>query len=238
MNLVIKENIEELIDLNAQLFINAANEEIAKKGKFSVALSGGSSPKKMFELLANNYPKATDWTKIFFFFGDERYVPANHPDSNALMAKTAFLEKLNIPAEHIFEVNTNLDPQSAALAYSQSICHFFDNHPIFDLILLGLGDDGHTASLFPHTPILWIDEEIVKEVYLADKEVYRISITAPLINDAKRIAFLTFGENKAHAVQQILEGERDIDTFPAQLIKPCNGVVYWFIDTKAASLLK
>ena len=237
MELIIRENIEELIRLNADLFIETANQEIAAKGSFNVALSGGSSPKKMFELLASDYKSATDWSKVYFFFGDERYVPADSPESNFLMAKNAFLDILNIPEENIFAVDTTVDPESAALEYAKCICIFFDDEPVFDLVLLGLGDNSHTASLFPHTPILFIDEELVKEVYLEDQQVYRISMTAPLINKAKKIAFLAFGEAKAEAVKQVIQGKRDINNHPAQLIDPCNGVVYWFLDKAAASLL-
>ena len=237
MELIIRENIEELIRLNADLFVETANQEIAAKGSFNVALSGGSSPKKMFELLASDYKSATDWSKVYFFFGDERYVPADSAESNFLMAKNAFLDILNIPEENIFAVDTTVDPESAALEYAKCICIFFDDEPVFDLVLLGLGDNSHTASLFPHTPILFIDEELVKEVYLEDQQVYRISMTAPLINKAKKIAFLAFGEAKAEAVKQVIQGERDINNHPAQLIAPCNGVVYWFLDKAAASLL-
>lgn len=237
MKLIVRDNIEELIRLNADLFIETANQEIAAKGSFNVALSGGSSPKKMFELLASEYKSATDWSLVYFFFGDERYVPADSPDSNYLMAKNAFLDILEIPEENIFAVDTTVDPESAALEYAKCICLFFDEEPVFDLILLGLGNDAHTASLFPNTPILFIDEELVKEVYLEDQQVYRISMTAPLINKAKKVAFLTFGEGKAQAVKQVIQGERDIKNHPAQLIDPCNGVVYWFLDKAAASLL-
>ena len=237
MELIIRENIEELIRLNADLLVETANQEIASKGSFTIALSGGSSPKRMFELLASDYKSATDWSKVYFFFGDERYVPADSPKSNYLMAKNAFLDTLNIPEENIFAVDTEVDPESAALEYAKCICLFFDEEPVFDLILLGLGDNSHTASLFPHTPILFIDEELVKEVYLEDQQVYRISMTAPLINKAKKIAFLAFGEAKAEAVKQVIQGERDINNHPAQLIDPCNGTVYWFLDKTAASLL-
>jgi 6-phosphogluconolactonase len=237
MEIIIRENIEELIRLNADLFIETANQEIVAKGIFTVALSGGNSPKRMFELLAADYKSATDWNKIYFFFGDERYVPADNPDSNYLMAKNAFLDTLEIPEENIFAVDTDVDPASAALEYSKCICLFFDGEPIFDLILLGLGDDAHTASLFPNTTILWADEELVKEVYLEDKKVYRISMTATLINQAKKIAFLTFGEAKAIAVKEVIQGVRDIKNHPAQLIDPCNGVVYWFLDKAAAGFL-
>ncbi len=237
MSLNIFKESNEAIEALAALFIKDAKQAIAKNDKFSVALSGGSSPKKLYELLASKYKNDIDWTKVYFFFGDERYVANDHPDSNYLMAKTAMLDSLAIDDKQVFKVDTTLDPASAALAYQRWICGFFDDEAIFDLILLGLGDDAHTASIFPGTDLVWVDEEQVKEVYLKDKEVYRISFTAPLINDAKQIAFLTFGANKADAIKAVLEGEKDVAKYPAQLIKPTNGKLDWFVDEAAVSKL-
>lgn len=237
MSLNVFKESNEAIEALATLFIKDAKLAIAKNDRFSVALSGGSSPKKLYELLASKYSNDLDWKKVYFFFGDERYVAQDHPDSNYLMAKTAMLDSLQIADAQVFKVDTTLDAASAALAYQRWICGFFDDAPIFDLILLGLGDDAHTASIFPGTDLVWIDEELVKEVYLADKEVYRISFTAPLINDAKQIAFLTFGANKADAIKSVLEGERDVAKYPAQLVKPTNGKLDWFVDEAAVSKL-
>lgn len=238
MSLNVFEESNEAIEALAILFIKDAKLAIATHDKFSVALSGGSSPKKLYELLASKYKDEIDWKKVYFFFGDERYVAQDHPDSNYLMAKTAMFDSLQIADNQIFKVDTSLDPASAALAYQRWICGFFDDEPVFDLILLGLGDDAHTASIFPGTDLVWIDEEQVKEVYLADKGVYRISFTAPLINDAKQIAFLTFGANKADAIKAVLEGEHDVAKYPAQLIKPTSGKLDWFVDEAAVSKLK
>ncbi len=239
MKLNVFSDLDELIKAMADFFIKCGNEAIKANGRFSVALSGGSSPKKLYELLASDpYKNQLDWTKVYFFFGDERYVEHTHPDSNYLMAKNAMLDPLNIADDHACPVNTSVDPASAAQEYERSICHFFNDEPVFDLILLGLGDDAHTASLFPHTDLLWIDEENVKEVYLKDKKVYRISFTAPLINKAKHIAFLTFGPNKADAIKAVFEAERNVDEYPAQLIKPVNGDLNWFVDEQAVSKLE
>ncbi|MEO5911118.1 MAG: 6-phosphogluconolactonase [Pelobium sp.] len=228
--------VDEVIKATADFFVACAKEAIADHDRFSVALSGGNSPKKLHELLTSEeYKNQVDWSKVHFFFGDERYVAHDHPDSNYLMAKTTLLDPLNISEAQVNKVDTSLDPASAAQEYERCICKSFNNNPIFDLILLGLGDDAHTASLFPHTNLLWIDEEMVKEVYLEDKKVYRISFTAPLINKAKHIVFLTFGANKAHAMKAVIEGERNIDQYPAQLIKPTNGTLDWFVDEAAIS---
>lgn len=237
MSLNVFKESSAAIEALAELFIKDAKLAIATHDKFSVALSGGSSPKKLYELLASKYRNDIDWKKVYFFFGDERYVAQDHPDSNYLMAKTAMLDSLQIADAQVFKVDTTLDPASAALAYQRWICGFFDDKPVFDLILLGLGDDAHTASIFPGTDLVWIDEELVKEVYLHDKEVYRISFTAPLINDAKQIAFLTFGANKADAIKAVLEGEKFVVKYPAQLINPTHGKLDWFVDEAAVSKL-
>lgn len=223
----------------ADFLVGCANEAITQNDMFSIALSGGKSPKKLYELLASaDYSNKIDWTKVYFFFGDERYVKHTHPDSNYLMAKNAFLDTLNINPAQVFAIDTSLDPASAAVNYERAIETFFKNQPQFDLILLGLGDDAHTASLFPGTSIVWIDEELVKEVYLKDKAVYRISFTAPLINHAKNVAFLTFGSSKAEAIKAVLEAEKDIFKYPAQLIEPKNGTLNWFVDEDAVSKLR
>jgi 6-phosphogluconolactonase len=222
----------------AGFFIKAGNEAIANHGRFSVSLSGGSSPKKLYELLASPaYKDQLDWTKVDFFFGDERNVKHTDKDSNYLMAKTAMFDALQINPDQVFPVDTTYGPADAAKAYTEAISGYFKDKPVvFDLVLLGLGDNSHTASLFPHTPILHDDTVSVKEVWLEDQQVYRISMTAPMINAAKHIAFLVYGEGKAIAVHHVLEDASDIDEYPAQLIRKDEGV-QWFLDTAAASQL-
>jgi len=236
----IYKNTEELLTAVADFFVATARQAIADHGAFTVALSGGSSPKKLYEkLAAAPYRNQVDWSKVYFFFGDERNVPADDPDNNALMAQKALFEPLDIPEAQIFRVNTSLSPQEAAADYFQSIKEHFNTEPIqFDLVLLGLGDDAHTASLFPGTPVLQEEEATVKSVYLKDKDVYRITLTAPLINQTRDIAFLVYGATKAAAVQQVLEADKNIATYPAQLIQPASGNVHWFLDETAAALLR
>lgn len=239
MKLNVFKKTDDAIVALADFFVASANKAIVQNDRFSVALSGGNSPKKLYQLLASaDYSRQIDWKKVYFFFGDERYVAHTHPDSNYLMAKNTFLDALNINENQINSVNTNLDPASAAQEYERSIDKFFKHQPQFDLILLGLGDDAHTASLFPGTSIVWIDEELVKEVYLKNQAVYRISFTAPLINQAKNIVFLTFGSSKANALKAVLEAEKDIAKYPAQLIEPKNGTLHWFVDEEAVSKLE
>jgi 6-phosphogluconolactonase len=238
MKLNVFENIDALYTAFADYFVKCANDAIAAKGKFSVALSGGSSPKKLYELLASAaYQKQIDWTKVYFFFGDERDVAHTHPDSNYLMAKNAFLDALNIKENQVFAIDTSLSPADAALAYQQSIIDFFKGQAHFDLILLGLGDDAHTASIFPGTNLVSEKTALVKEVYLADKAIYRISFTAPLINAAKNVSFFTFGANKADAIKAVLESPTDVSKYPAQLIAPINGQLQWFVDRAAVAEL-
>lgn len=229
----------EVLKNLADYFIKTGQEAIAGHGRFSVSLSGGSSPKKLYELLASAaYKDQLDWDKADFFFGDERNVPQTDKDSNYLMAKTAMFEPLNIPSANIYPVNTSSGPEGASKEYTVTIANYFKDGPqIFDLVLLGLGDNSHTASLFPHTPVLHDASVSVKEVYLQDQQVFRITMTAAMINQAKHIAFLVYGEGKAIAVHHVLEDERNIDEYPAQLITT-NGDVQWFLDTAAASQLK
>lgn len=237
MKLNIFRTPDELLYALAEYFIQTANESIAAHGRFSVALSGGSSPKKLYELLAStSFADKTDWSKVYFFFGDERNVPQDHPDSNYLMAKKALFAPLMIEADNIFAVDTSLTPNEAAQKYAEQIAEFFnDDEMSFDLVLLGLGDDTHTASLFPHTEVLNDVTPSVKANYLPEKDIYRITFNAPLINEAKNIAFLVYGKSKAPAVYNALEADEDIESYPAQLIDSIIGEVQWFLDEAAAS---
>jgi 6-phosphogluconolactonase len=238
MSLNIFNTEEEVLDALAAHFVSIANESISARGKFSVALSGGNSPKKLYELLASDYHDQVDWEKVYFFFGDERNVPQTDKDSNYLMAKNALFIPLMIDSDHVFPVDTSLSPAEAAAKYEEEIEQFFDEDEMsFDLVLLGLGDNSHTASLFPHTPVLHDRTPGVKDVFLPDQQVYRITLNAPMINEARHIAFLVYGEGKAIAVHHVLEDGEDIEEFPAQLIEPIFGEIQWFLDEAAASML-
>lgn len=239
MKLNIFDTETEVLTALAGHFVKLGNNAVSEKGKFSVALSGGSSPKKLYELLASSFANQLDWTKVYFFFGDERNVPHTDHDSNFLMAKKALFDPLTIDARQIFAVDTSLSPADAAKNYEEEIEQFFDEEELsFDLVLLGLGDNSHTASLFPYTPVLHDRTPGVKEVFLEDQQVYRITLNAPLINEAQNIAFLVYGEGKAIAVHHVLEDDEDIENYPAQLIEPIVGEVEWFLDKPAAANLK
>ncbi len=240
MQLNIFSTADEVLTALAAYFVEVANEAITARGKFTVSLSGGSSPKKLYQLLASPaFKDQVNWEKVYFFFGDERYVPHTHAESNYLMAQKSIFDTLEIDRLNIFPVDTTLSPDEAAKKYWEEIEQFFDDEELaFDLVLLGLGDDAHTASLFPHTAVLNDTIPSVKANYLQDKQVYRITMNAPLINEARHIAFLVYGESKAEAVRHIMEDEEDIDNYPAQLIDSITGDVQWFLDEAAAADLE
>ena len=240
MLLHVVDSVDQLLIDLADFVVTEANNAIRKEGRFSFVLSGGSSPKRLHDLLASDqYKSKIDWTKVFFFFGDDRNVPADHKDSNYLMAKQTLFDPLHISAGQVFRMNTDLAPAAAAQAYENDVLAYFSGKPTqFDLILLGLGDNSHTASLFPHTTVLHEKEALVKEIYVEEVKMFRITLTAAMINKAKHIAYLVYGEGKALAVRHIIEDERNIEEYPAQLILPEAGELHWFLDTAAASRLK
>jgi 6-phosphogluconolactonase len=232
----ISENIESLLSAIAEFFIELCAGAIRQDGKFTVALSGGSSPKQLYTLLASEkYRKRIAWQNVFFFFGDERFVPADDPQSNYRMAKETLFDPLDIPPHQVIAVDTSPSPPASAAAYEQAVRKHFHDDARFDLILLGLGDNSHTASLFPHTVVLHEKQALVKEVFVQEVDQYRITFTAPLINDAKSIAFLVYGAAKAEAVHHILKDPFNPEEYPAQLIQPLSGKVHWFLDKEAAA---
>ncbi|TDQ06371.1 6-phosphogluconolactonase [Pedobacter metabolipauper] len=240
MNLLIYKTQAELLKDLADYIVTLANQSIADRGRFNFVLTGGNSPKALYESLATTYKDQIDWNKVYFFFGDERNVLPDHESYNGLMAKRSILDPLGITEDHIFYVNTALAPEKAAIEYTKSIAdHFKGTDLVFDLILLGMGDDAHTASLFPGTTILKSKEVEADSVFVEKLSTYRISFTAPLINKARNVAFLVFGESKANAVKHVIEDqEKNTDLYPTQLIVPIDGSVTWFLDKAAAELLE
>jgi 6-phosphogluconolactonase len=233
----VQPQIDQLLCATADFMSASIKESIALSGKCAIALAGGNSPRRLYEMMTQ--PRySQDWGHVSFFFSDERYVAADHPDSNFGMAYQTLLQPLGISGKNIFPVNTRLPPQEAAADYENRIQHFFDDSsPVFDIILLGVGDNAHTASLFPHTSVLEEKTALVKEVYVKDVNGYRITFTAPLINKARKIVFLVYGSSKATALYHILEDTPDYKVYPAQLIAPVDGEVHWFIDEAAASMI-
>jgi 6-phosphogluconolactonase len=240
MELHIYKSADEVITGLADFFVDTVNKAIATNGECNLVLSGGTSPKHLYELLASSrYSRKIDWTKIWFFFGDERYVPFTDKDNNGLMAKQSLFDPLKIDESKIFFINTTLKPEAAAADYAKKIIAHFGKNPIqFDLILLGLGDNAHTASLFPHTPVLFEMKALMSAVFIEELKAYRITMTAPLINEAHEIVFLVYGASKAAAVNHILKEEKDVENYPAQLIEAEEGTVHWFLDEAAAVEIK
>jgi 6-phosphogluconolactonase len=229
----------ELFNAAASFLIKTAADAIAARGRFTISLSGGHTPEKLYALLAQDtYSKQIDWSKTFVFWGDERCVASDDPLNNARMAKSLLLDKVAIPQENIYPTPVDLSPADGAVKYEQQIKTFFGNEaPRFDLILLGMGDNAHTASLFPGTDILKETSRLVKEVYVEEQKMFRITMTAPLINLAYNIVFLLTGKAKTATLRTVLNVPYQPDKYPVQLIKPTEGKLYWFIDSEAASLL-
>ena len=240
MELHIYKSADEVITGLADFFVETVNSSIAKNGECNLVLSGGNSPKHLYELLTSpSYKNKIDWHKIWFFFGDERCVPFTDKDNNGLMAKQSLFDPLNINESKIFYINTALNPAAAAADYAKKIIAHFGKNPVqFDLILLGLGDNAHTASLFPHTPVLYEMKALMCAVFIEALKSYRITMTAPLINESHEIVFLVYGASKATAVYHIFKEEKDIQNYPAQLIEAEEGTVHWFLDDAASLLIK
>ncbi len=224
----------------ARRFAGAAASAVGEGRPFRVALSGGSTPKALFETLANEpYHSEVDWTQVEVFFSDERFVSAESPDSNYGMALTALLNRVPIPESFVHAVpTTDITPHEAALLYTKTIRRVFQvaesELPCFDLILLGLGPDGHTASLFPDSDALTIQDQIVAANYVAKFDSWRITFTYPLLNAARCVAFLAQGLEKAEKVQQVLQGDADL---PAAGVHPGAGALVWLLDRGAAGAI-
>jgi 6-phosphogluconolactonase len=231
---------QELFEAGAELVAHAAKEAVDERGRFTIALSGGSTPRSLYNLLATNARASLPWDKMFFFFGDERHVPPTNKDSNFKMADEAMLSKLPIPKENVFRVPAeNPDAAAAAQAYEQSLQKFFalepGQVPVFDLILLGLGPDGHTASLFPGTAALQEKSKLVVANWVGKFETHRITLTLPVLNAARMVAFLVSGTDKSAALQSVLQGDPPGEQYPAKLVHPSNGKLIWLVDCAAAS---
>jgi len=244
---------EELALKAARRFARLADQYVVGCGRFTVALSGGSTPRSMFSLLAADpFLDTVPWASIYFFWGDERCVPPDHQDSNYRMASETLLSKVPAKPENIFRIPAEMeDPERAAQEYAATLTRFFlagpgatrtgtaplSNVPRFDLILLGMGPDGHTASLFPHTTALQAGEKIVVANYVEKFKANRITMTAATINNARNVTFVAAGKDKAEALAGVLEGSYQPDLYPSQLIHPRNGTLLWMVDEAAASLL-
>jgi 6-phosphogluconolactonase len=244
---------EELAQKAARRFARLADQYVVGCGRFTVALSGGSTPRAMFSLLAAApFLDTVPWSSIYFFWGDERCVPPDHQDSNYRMASETLLSKVSAKPENIFRIPAEMeDPQRAAEEYATTLTRFFltgrgatktgtaplSNLPRFDLVLLGMGPDGHTASLFPQTTALQAGETIAVANYVEKFKAHRITLTAATINNARNVTFVAAGKDKAESLAGVLEGSYQPGLYPSQLIHPSNGTLLWMVDEAAASLL-
>ena len=231
----------DLFHAAAEEFVAVGRAAIGAHGRFSVALSGGSTPKALYSLLASNYATFA-WNRVFLFFGDERHVPPTDPESNYRMVHEALLTKVPVPAENIFRVAAeNPDADAAASAYEAQLRKFFElkagEFPRFDLILLGMGPDGHTASLFPDSKALDEQSRLVVANWVAKFNANRLTFTFPVINRAAEVLFLACGADKAAILQQVLEA-KNAPPLPSQRVQPSDGKLLWMLDEAAAAKLQ
>jgi len=229
----------------ASEILSRAKASIAERGRFSLCLSGGSTPQSLYCMLANDsfFRTRVPWGKIDLFWGDERHVPPDHPDSNYRMAKETLLSRVPIPKDSIHRIKGETpDPHQAAREYEEVLVHFFrlakGTFPRFDLVLLGMGKDGHTASLFPGTEALQEQRRLVVANRVERLGGDRITLTIPVLNQAAFLLFLVSGDEKAETLKTVLEDRRYPKSLPVQLIHPKEGRVLWLVDKAAARLLK
>ncbi len=241
MSITIFPDGEQFSHAAARYVVQIANEALATHGRFTIALSGGSTPKGVYGLLAlEPYRNQIDWTRAEIFWSDERCVPPDDAESNYHLAHEVMLHKLPIPADHIHRMPADQsDLVAASVAYEQEMRRVFGTNgvPDFDLVQLGLGPEAHTASLFPHQASLGETERLVMPVSVPKPPPARLTFTPPILNAAKHILFLVTGVEKADAVRAVLEGDYQPEEYPAQIVRPAQGEVTWMLDTAAASRL-
>ena len=233
-------DLESLSQAAAELFTVLSRQASLICGRFSVALSGGETPRRLYEILATSpYRERIHWDEVNIFWSDERCVPEDDPRSNAMMAHQALLNHVPIPPDQIHPIGCKESPEQAALHYEEEMRDFFSTqNPNFHLVLLGLGENGHIASLFPHTAVLNEKNRWVSEVYIPELDMHRVTFTAPFINQASQVVFLVSGLDKAAVLVKVLEGPYRPHQLPAQLIRP-NGVhPIWLVDKAASQKLR
>ena len=231
---------EEVARAAARRFAELAREAIAERGRFSVALAGGSTPKRVYELLAGDeFSDQIAWQHVHIFFGDERCVPPDHHDSNYRMAREAMLAHVLLPLENVHRMVGEGDAVANARLYEDELRQYFGDAawPQFDLIMLGMGDDGHTASLFPGSRALHETQAWVAANWVEKFNTFRITLTAPAINHARHVMFIVTGAGKADRLPEVLKGPREPERLPSQLIRPVAGQLEWFTDKAATAKL-
>jgi 6-phosphogluconolactonase len=227
----------------ADEFVRLSDRAIKNDGKFTVVLAGGNTPGELYRLLASDeYNSQVDWENVYFFFGDERDVSPASNQSNFNMVNVLLFKPLKTPKTNIFRWQTEIiNAPGVAIQYEKYIRKFFkiddETFPKFDLTLLGMGDDGHTASLFPHSPALDETEKIAVANLINQRKSYRLTMTYPALNNSENVIFLVSGESKAKTLQKVLEGDHEPEKLPAQGIQPASGNLLWLVDETAAECL-
>jgi 6-phosphogluconolactonase len=237
-NVLVFDNPEQLAHAVAGKFVEYATRT---EDRFCVALAGGNTPRRVYELLATEpFSSEIDWSAIHLFFGDERAVPPDHPDSNYAMVAAALISRVAIPAANVHRIPAERGADEAARRYEAHLREFFtgQTRPRFDLVLLGMGEDGHTASLFPDSNALKEMSHWVLATRNKQTSQDRITLTLPVFNEARRVMFLVVGEKKAQRLTETLRPKSADDLVPAQAIKPTHGTLQWLVDAAAASLLQ
>jgi 6-phosphogluconolactonase len=245
MQLHIFPGLNDLSVAVADWMVETIKTTLQHKNRCTLVLSGGNTPKKLNALLCSPaYIDKIDWAKVHIFFGDERFVPLNDERNNAKLALDTLLHHVPVLKQNIHIMRTEgISPEDAAAAYETIIESYFPSHAegevnSFDLVLLGMGDDGHTLSLFPgKTDVIDETKKLCTWLWLQAQDMYRVTLTHPIVNKAANIAFLTNGSGKAAALQQVLKGSYQPNLYPSQIIQPVNGQLHWFVDEAAAALL-
>ena len=240
-NVLVFDDAESVARAAASRFAELARESVKARGLFAVALSGGSTPRRVYELLTDEeFGGSIDWPNVHVFFGDERMVPPDSAESNYRMANEALLSRVPVPPENVHRIDGVGDAAANASAYEREMRELFGDAewPRLDLVLLGMGDDGHTASLFPGTKALDESRLWVASNWVEKLGAWRVTLTAPVINAARHVTFLVNGAGKAGRLLEVLKGERDPSRLPSQIIQPSDGNLEWFVDREAASRLE
>lgn len=240
MQVHISKSADQLSHGLAEWITADIKKTLSNKDRYTLVLSGGNTPKALYELLAAlPYRNQIDWEKIHIFFGDERYVPFDDERNNGKMAFDTLLKHVPIPEAQIHYINTAVSPKDSARDYENILHQYFPaGGPTFDLVLLGMGDDGHTLSLFPGTDVIHEKAAWVKAYFVEKLDMFRITLTAEVVNQSLAVAFLATGDKKSATLKNVMEGPYHPDTYPSQIIQPANGNLHWFLDDKAASLIR
>ena len=230
---------QQLVEACAEKILEIVTVATTERRRCSLALAGGSTPRDVYALLATEkYRRRVEWSKLFLFWGDERTVPPDHLDSNFRMASESLLSHIAIPPANIFRMKGEIVPSTAAIEYEKQLEIFFgEKIPQFDLILLGLGDDGHTASLFPGTNALDETQRWVISVFVPKFNTHRITLTLPVTNNSRQVMFIVSGRSKSQIVPGVLKSKQPTKELPATLVQPQNGKLDWMLDAEAGALL-